>query len=100
MFVAGLIGFVLDNTVPGTDEERGIKKTPVGRTTETVITKDDEGTYDLPFGMKLIKRYHYYRVGWSYGSGGNCLFNNDFRFSILEYLPISPTYKQNTRNKT
>jgi len=54
--VAGLIGFVLDNTVPGADEERGIKKSPVERTTETVIPKNDDGTYDLPFGMNFIKR--------------------------------------------
>ncbi|CAG7819612.1 unnamed protein product [Allacma fusca] len=66
MFVAGFIGFVLDNTIPGTDEERGLSQRAAAE--RAAILAGDE-TYNLPFGMDFIKRQKWMR-----------------------YLPISPTY--------
>lgn len=56
MFVAGMTAFVLDNTISGTDEERGLT-----RRRENAIKPDDlsyqrDTTYDLPFGMAFIER--------------------------------------------
>ncbi|KAL5009571.1 hypothetical protein ScPMuIL_011876 [Solemya velum] len=58
MFVGGMLGFILDNTVPGTDEERGILK---WRKQITVKTGDEGdtnnlSTYDLPFITPLLRR--------------------------------------------
>ncbi|XP_022237906.1 solute carrier family 23 member 2-like isoform X2 [Limulus polyphemus] len=74
VFVGGLIAFVLDNSIPGTDEERGLIKWRE-QGLEHNISEGDESTpltYDLPFGMNVIKRY-----------------------KIFKYIPISPTYDQN-----
>ncbi|CAG7826767.1 unnamed protein product [Allacma fusca] len=68
MFVGGFLGFVLDNTVPGTDEERGITKRLANQ--EAAILSGDT-SYDLPFGMEWVRRK-----------------------KCLRWLPISPTYTQ------
>ncbi|XP_048474633.1 solute carrier family 23 member 2-like [Rhincodon typus] len=67
MFVGGCVAFLLDNTIPGTIEERGLRKWKAGM----VATKslDSKETYNLPFGMALMKRY-----------------------KVFSYLPISPTF--------
>ena len=68
MFVGGVIGFVLDVTIPGTDEERGILKM---RHQDGVT--DDEGrdpTYDLPLIQKYLDRV-----------------------SFLRYIPFCPSYR-------
>ncbi|CAG7834205.1 unnamed protein product [Allacma fusca] len=74
MFVAGFIGFFLDNTIPGTKKERGI----------TDESQDDgfecaegevELTYDIPLVTGLIRRVKF-----------------------LTYVPISPTYKKKLRD--
>ncbi|XP_018423391.1 PREDICTED: solute carrier family 23 member 1-like [Nanorana parkeri] len=51
MFVGGFLGFVLDNTIPGTKEERGILawKTVNGET--DMDCGDASDVYDLPFGI-------------------------------------------------
>ena len=74
MFVGGLVGFVLDNTVPGTPEERGIRKWR-----EILRDSDDKHvgiasihTYDLPFGL-------------------NKLSNHKF----AKYVPFLPYYPEN-----
>ena len=75
MFVGGLIGVILDNTVPGTDDERGINKLLKFRADEQ--SKDeltvDESThscYELP-----------------------TKFNDFFkRHPWMKSLPISPTF--------
>uniref|UniRef100_UPI00398F12F5 xan_ur_permease domain-containing protein n=1 Tax=Pristiophorus japonicus TaxID=55135 RepID=UPI00398F12F5 len=51
MFVGGFWGFFLDNTIPGTEKERGIITWK-----EAILEDDDRGTndsgcYDLPFGI-------------------------------------------------
>ncbi|OXA63628.1 hypothetical protein Fcan01_03479 [Folsomia candida] len=101
MFLAAVISFFLDNTIGGTDEERGIVKMktplrrkgdnissragpPLGEVYEIDALQDEEGvegvvdldipqdtTYDLPFGMKFLQKYS--------------------RISSL--FPISPTFQ-------
>ncbi|KAG8574728.1 hypothetical protein GDO81_009300 [Engystomops pustulosus] len=68
MFVGGCVAFILDNTIPGTPEERGIRKWKRG------LGKGgsaDEGmeSYDLPFIMNFLRKY-----------------------KCFSYLPISPTF--------
>ncbi|ODM91902.1 Solute carrier family 23 member 1, partial [Orchesella cincta] len=48
MFVAGITAFVLDNTVSGTDEERGLTQRQVAIAASKLR---NDTTYDLPFGM-------------------------------------------------
>ncbi|XP_025788509.1 solute carrier family 23 member 2 [Puma concolor] len=68
MFVGGCVAFILDNTIPGTPEERGIRKWKkgVGKGSKSL---DGMESYDLPFGMNIIKKYR-----------------------CFGYLPISPTF--------
>ncbi|XP_071960653.1 solute carrier family 23 member 2-like [Antedon mediterranea] len=74
MFVGGFTALVLDNTVPGTAEERGIYKWQI---VKRDITSSDDKTdspnmdtsYDLPFGMAYIRRS-----------------------KVCSYLPFSPTF--------
>ncbi|XP_029771689.1 solute carrier family 23 member 2 isoform X3 [Suricata suricatta] len=68
MFVGGCVAFILDNTIPGTPEERGIRKWKkgVGKGSKSL---DGMESYDLPFGMNIIKKYR-----------------------CFSYLPISPTF--------
>ncbi|XP_072519852.1 solute carrier family 23 member 2 isoform X2 [Salminus brasiliensis] len=59
MFIGGLFGFVLDNTIPGTDEERGIKSWR-----ETVhgggrAYFSDQSCYHLPFCMNFLQRLRF-----------------------------------------
>ncbi|XP_034288169.1 solute carrier family 23 member 1 isoform X2 [Pantherophis guttatus] len=69
MFVGGSIAFILDNTVPGTQKERGLVQWKAG-----AHTNSDEcaklKSYDFPFGMGLIKRTHW-----------------------LKYVPVCPVFK-------
>ncbi|XP_051896822.1 solute carrier family 23 member 2 isoform X2 [Pristis pectinata] len=67
MFVGGCVAFILDNTIPGTCEERGLRKWKVGVSGAKCL--DSRETYNLPFGMKYLKRYR-----------------------LFSYLPISPTF--------
>ncbi|XP_078522765.1 solute carrier family 23 member 2 [Lissotriton helveticus] len=80
MFVGGCVAFILDNTIPGSAEERGIKKWKKGTVKGS---KDIEGmeSYDLPFIMNFIRKY-----------------------KCFSYLPISPTFagypwKNSRKNK-
>ncbi|XP_033375278.1 solute carrier family 23 member 2 [Parus major] len=68
MFVGGCVAFVLDNTIPGSPEERGIRKWKkgIGKGSKSL---DGMETYDLPFGMNFIKKYR-----------------------CFSFLPISPTF--------
>lgn len=68
MFVGGSVAFLLDNTIPGTAEERGLSKWKkgVGKGTRSLEGVD---SYNLPFGMDLINKY-----------------------KCFSYLPISPTF--------
>ncbi|XP_048846431.1 solute carrier family 23 member 2-like isoform X1 [Brienomyrus brachyistius] len=68
MFVGGSVAFVLDNTIPGSMEERGIRKLKRG---SGLGTAELEGlrSYDLPFGMAFLRRHR-----------------------LFQHLPISPTF--------
>uniref|UniRef100_A0A4W6C808 Solute carrier family 23 member 2 n=1 Tax=Lates calcarifer TaxID=8187 RepID=A0A4W6C808_LATCA len=68
MFVGGSVAFILDNTIPGSPEERGIRKLKRG---SGLSAAELEGmrSYDLPFGMDFIRRY-----------------------PIFKYIPISPAF--------
>ncbi|XP_045214461.2 solute carrier family 23 member 2-like isoform X2 [Mercenaria mercenaria] len=78
MFVGGFVGFVLDNTVPGSDEERGIKswrKTYTADPNNVDSIEDD--TYDLPFIMNCLRQHKWTTY---------IPFLPTFRFSIGKYL--------------
>ncbi|KAM4746111.1 solute carrier family 23 member 2 isoform 2-T2 [Anableps anableps] len=68
MFVGGCVAFILDNTIPGTLEERGIRKLKRG-TGLSAAELEGMRSYDLPFGMDFFNRY-----------------------SIFKYIPISPAF--------
>lgn len=76
MFVGGLVGFVLDNTISGTKEERGLAYWEKARqalnqkNTSQYLRKRLEDCYDLPFGNNFLRRYK-----WT------------------TYIPFLPTYK-------
>ncbi|KAK5870977.1 hypothetical protein PBY51_003881 [Eleginops maclovinus] len=69
MFVGGSVAFVLDNTIPGTSEERGVRKLKRGG---GLSAAELEGmrSYDLPFGMDFLRRH-----------------------PVFKYFPISPTFQ-------
>ncbi|XP_060606902.1 solute carrier family 23 member 2-like [Ruditapes philippinarum] len=75
MFVGGMIGFVLDNTIPGTDRERGIRtwrEDTIGRC--KTDSTGNESVYNPPFFQ-----------------------DNIFKNKVLKYLPICPPFL-NIRN--
>ncbi|XP_053318289.1 solute carrier family 23 member 1-like isoform X2 [Spea bombifrons] len=51
MFVGGFFGFFLDNTIPGTKEERGINAWNKVNGEESDECPDVSDVYDLPFGI-------------------------------------------------
>ncbi|XP_072034956.1 solute carrier family 23 member 1-like [Amphiura filiformis] len=69
VFVGALVGFILDNTIPGTMEERGMLKWLSAPDEDDPILSSIKG-YDLPFGMDYIRRS-----------------------KLWSYLPISPTFQ-------
>ncbi|KAL0968644.1 hypothetical protein UPYG_G00269570 [Umbra pygmaea] len=70
MFIGGFFGFVLDNTIPGTEKERGIYSWRKNVTDGSSNLKTDQSCYDLPFCS-------------------NCLQ----KFKFFQYLPFLPSYK-------
>ncbi|XP_038077946.1 solute carrier family 23 member 1-like isoform X2 [Patiria miniata] len=63
MFVGGIIGFFFDNTLPGSDEDRGIaqwrSKYSAGQ--DPAVTRELLRTYDFPFGMDWVRRFSFFR---------------------------------------
>lgn len=64
MFVGGLLGIILDNTIPGTDKERGLhhrhhqmQASDNPNRTQTDVCEEIAGVYDFPVGMAFIKRF-------------------------------------------
>lgn len=51
MFVGGLLGFILDNTIPGTQEERGLLAWKHSHKGEADNSQLISKVYDLPFGI-------------------------------------------------
>ncbi|KAK2867188.1 hypothetical protein Q8A67_025305 [Cirrhinus molitorella] len=70
MFIGGFFGFVLDNTIPGTEEERGIKSWRKAVHEGSQIHVSDHSCYNLPFCTNFIRR-----------------------FKLLHYLPFLPSVK-------
>ncbi|XP_040831461.1 solute carrier family 23 member 1 isoform X1 [Ochotona curzoniae] len=69
MFVGGCIAFILDNTVPGSPEERGLIQWKAGAH-DSSETSASLKSYDFPFGMGMLKR-----------------------ITFLRYIPICPFFK-------
>ncbi|KAL9967255.1 hypothetical protein ACROYT_G025440 [Oculina patagonica] len=55
MLVGGIAGFVLDNTIPGSREERGLAVW----TSEVTEDSSKARVYDLPFGLKRLSSYKF-----------------------------------------
>uniref|UniRef100_UPI003AAA2AC8 solute carrier family 23 member 1 n=1 Tax=Centroberyx gerrardi TaxID=166262 RepID=UPI003AAA2AC8 len=72
MFIGGFFGFVLDNTIPGTEKERGIKSWREKVQEEGKNQMSDQSCYDIPFCNAVLKR-----------------------FRCFQYLPFLPSYKFN-----
>ncbi|XP_061678612.1 xan_ur_permease domain-containing protein [Syngnathoides biaculeatus] len=51
MFVGGFFGFFLDNTIPGTKQERGILAWNKAHEDSSTNTQECREVYDLPFGL-------------------------------------------------
>ena len=81
MFVSGFLGFFLDNTIPGTDEERGITLwTSQLKGDSEQESENTSSCYDIPFITKYLKTLP--SLSWT------------------KYLPFSPTFKGfSIRNK-
>ena len=61
MFVGGFLGFFLDNTIPGTPEERGIIAWNNQYRTDKKTDGEISSTYDLPFCMPCLRRINWAR---------------------------------------
>ncbi|CAH0397742.1 unnamed protein product [Chilo suppressalis] len=70
ILVGGIVGCLLDNLIPGTDEERGLDAWAQQMSLDAAGATDGGDTYDFPVGMTYIRR-------WQWTS----------------YLPFMPTYK-------
>ncbi|NXK07537.1 S23A1 protein, partial [Herpetotheres cachinnans] len=55
MFVGGIIAFILDNTIPGTQEERGLVQWKAGAHSDSAGSASLK-SYDFPFGMSVVRR--------------------------------------------
>ncbi|NXS31596.1 S23A1 protein, partial [Pomatostomus ruficeps] len=60
MFVGGTIAFVLDNTIPGTLEERGLVQWKAGAHSDS-STSATLRSYDFPFGMGAVRSSRWLR---------------------------------------
>ncbi|NWU09224.1 S23A1 protein, partial [Cephalopterus ornatus] len=60
MFVGGTIAFVLDNTIPGTQEERGLVQWKAGAHSDSAASASLR-SYDFPFGMGAVRRVRWLR---------------------------------------
>ncbi|XP_070579684.1 solute carrier family 23 member 1-like [Ptychodera flava] len=69
MLIAGFVGFVLDNTVPGTAKERGLLTWQRTDDVQDAGRKLEAESYDLPFGMSRVR-------GWKW----------------TRYIPVCPTF--------
>nr|XP_040128114.1 solute carrier family 23 member 1 isoform X2 [Ictidomys tridecemlineatus] len=77
MFVGGCLAFILDNTVPGSPEERGLIQWKAGAHANSE-TSASLKSYDFPIGMGTVKR-----------------------IAFLKYIPVCPVFKGfSSRSKT
>ncbi|XP_060741910.1 solute carrier family 23 member 2 [Tachysurus vachellii] len=59
MFIGGFLGFILDNTIPGTDEERGIKRWRESVDGRTSAIFSNQSCYDLPFCTNFLQKFRF-----------------------------------------
>ncbi|XP_060780332.1 xan_ur_permease domain-containing protein [Neoarius graeffei] len=78
MFVGGLFGFILDNTIPGTKHERGLTKWSKANGVESENTVENEEVYGLPCGISS-------RLA---------------SYSWVRYIPFCPSHKARPQNGT
>ena len=59
MAVGGLVGLILDNTIPGTIEERGLKawRHHLSGDSDDQFETASIKVYNLPFGLSRISNY-------------------------------------------
>ncbi|XP_029797038.1 solute carrier family 23 member 1 [Suricata suricatta] len=69
MFVGGCLAFILDNTVPGSPEERGLIQWKAGAHANSEMSTSLK-SYDFPIGMSIVKK-----------------------IAFLKYIPICPVFK-------
>lgn len=69
MFVGGCLAFILDNTVPGSLEERGLIQWKAGAHANSEMSTSLK-SYDFPIGMNMVKR-----------------------IAFLKHIPICPVFK-------
>lgn len=60
MFVGGTLAFILDNTIPGTREERGLVQWKAGAHADSTASADLR-SYNFPFGMSAVRRSRWLR---------------------------------------
>ncbi|XP_043428450.1 solute carrier family 23 member 1 isoform X1 [Prionailurus bengalensis] len=75
MFVGGCLAFILDNTVPGSPEERGLIQWKAGAHANSEMSTSLK-SYDFPIGMSMVKR-----------------------IAFLKYIPICPVFRGFSRSK-
>ncbi|KAG0725101.1 Solute carrier family 23 member 1 [Chionoecetes opilio] len=56
MLIGGILGFVLDNTIPGTPEERGLLEWNAHKNLSSDNPESNPECYDLPFVTETVKR--------------------------------------------
>ncbi|XP_043996540.1 solute carrier family 23 member 1 isoform X2 [Gambusia affinis] len=61
MFVGGFLAFCLDNTIPGTREERGLVQWSSSSAAPTSGPAPSSGSYDFPVGMGVVRRTRWLR---------------------------------------
>ncbi|NXN90812.1 S23A1 protein, partial [Rhinopomastus cyanomelas] len=80
MFVGGTIAFILDNTIPGTQEERGLVQWKAGAHADSA-SRASLRSYDFPFGMSVVRNIQWLKhvpicpvftgfKAWAKGSSG------------------------------
>uniref|UniRef100_A0A672JC25 Solute carrier family 23 member 2-like n=1 Tax=Salarias fasciatus TaxID=181472 RepID=A0A672JC25_SALFA len=105
MFIGGFFGFILDNTIPGTDKERGIKS---WQDKVQVESKNmcDQSCYDIPFCSGVLKRFRCFQFLPflpSYTSALNMLFSpntNDGQASFCIVEESQGTQRNQIENHT
>ncbi|XP_030222738.1 solute carrier family 23 member 1 isoform X1 [Gadus morhua] len=76
MFIGGFLGFVLDNTIPGSEKERGIKSWRKKVQENGQGHAVNQSCYDIPYCNAIFQR-----------------------FKCFQYLPFLPSYRE-PRRKT
>ncbi|XP_052682979.1 solute carrier family 23 member 1-like isoform X2 [Crassostrea angulata] len=74
MFVAGIVACFLDNTVPGTREERGFTRWK--KSTDILMENTDSNVYDFPFFQRFLNR-----LSWT------------------SYIPVCPAFQSKKKRE-